>query len=319
MDLVLFRTLVAVVETGSFTAAAERLCVTQSAVSRRIRQLEDHYGASLLDRGQESVQPTSAGRAIVERARKILEIERELEVVVGAHAGRDRLSFCCTPCFGTGRLPDVFERYVGSRGLEFDLNVVFEMPEDVLDGLASGRYDVAVVEHCDDLAEHPFQAFELPVDEMVFVSSPALGLEDGEVTVGELMGHRLFLKTHNGCAYRFLKRRLRGMGRDIDEFANIVYYDDLTGVLRQVMAGHGIGFVSRDLAGREIDNGLLREHRVAGFGHDRPRTLLLSPRTRHTPATRRFIGTFFESLGQPVPAMFEGAHHGDETNLPVID
>jgi DNA-binding transcriptional LysR family regulator len=316
MELLLFRTLVAVVEAGSFTAAAERLCVTQSAVSRRIRQLEDHYGASLLDRGTETVRPTPAGRALVEKAREILDIERELESVVGTRAGRDRLSFCCTPCFGAGRLPDVFERYVGSRGLEFDLNVVFEMPEDVLDGLASGRYDVAVVEHCDDLAAHPFQAFELPVDEMVFVSAPGMGIAGGDVALGALTGHRLFLKTYNGCAYRFLRRRLRGMGRDIDDFGNIAYYDDLSGVLRQVIAGHGIGFVSRDLAGREIDEGLLREHRVGGFGHDRPRTLLLSSRTRLTVSTRRFIATFFESLGQPVPEQFASA--GGEADLPVV-
>ena len=309
----------AVVEAGSFTAAAERLCVTQSAVSRRIRQLEDHYGVSLLDRGAESVQPTSAGRAIVEKAREILDIERELESVVGTRAGRDRLSFCCTPCFGTGRLPDVFERYVGSRGLEFDLNVVFEMPEDVLDGLASGRYDVAVVEHCDDLAAHPFQAFELPVDEMVFVSSAGQGIAGGEIPISLLTDHRLYLKTHNGCAYRFLRRRLRGLGRDINDFANIVYYDDLTGVLRQVMAGHGIGFVSRDLAGREIEGGLLREHRIAGFGHERPRTLLLSPRMRHSVSTRRFIATFFEALGQPVPDLFASAVPGDEADPPVIE
>jgi DNA-binding transcriptional LysR family regulator len=144
-----------------------------------------------------------------------------------------------------------------------------------------------------------------------------MGIVGAELPIDQLSGHRLYLKTHNGCAYRFLRRRLRGMGRDLGEFANIVYYDDLSGVLRQVMAGHGIGFVSRDLAGREIEEGLLREHRVAGFGHDRPRTLLLSPRTRQTPSTRRFIATFFESLGQAVPGAFAAADSA--ADLPVVE
>ena len=301
MELVLLRTLVAVAEAGSFTAAAERLCVTQSAVSRRIRQLEEHYGVSLLERGSESVTATGAGRLLVDKAREILEIERQLEHNVAEHKQRDRISFCCTPCFGAGRLPDIFERYVGASGLNFDLNVVFDMPEDVLEGLAVGRYDLAVVEHCDELDLADCQRWDLPPDEMVFVSAPALGITDPVVTIGELTDRRLFLKTYNGCAYRFLKRRLKQLGHSLDEFTNLAYYDDLAGVVRQVGAGHGLGFVSRELASRELDNGLLREHRVAGFGHERPRTLLVSPRLRRSELTLRFMATFFESMGAEAP------------------
>lgn len=302
MELVLLRTLVAVAEAGSFTAAAERLCVTQSAVSRRIRQLEEHYGVALLDRGSDSVSPTTAGRLLAEKARRIFEIEQELEESVSSHKRRSRMSFCCTPCFGTGRLPDIFERFVGTHGLNFDLNVIFEMPEDVMDGLAIGRYDLAVVEHCDDLDLSACPAHDLPSDEMVFVSAPSLGLTSPIVKIAELDAHRLFLKTHNGCAYRFLNRRLKEMGLDIGAFANVTYYDDLAGVVRQAVSGHGVGFVSRELASRELDNGLLREHRVEGFNHERPRTLLVSPRLKQTELTRQFIATFFESMGMPVPA-----------------
>lgn len=302
MELVLLRTLVAVAEAGSFTAAADRLCVTQSAVSRRVRQLEEHYGVALLERGADSVTATDAGRLLVEKAREILEIERQLEHSVAEHKHRDRISFCCTPCFGAGRLPDIFERYVGRSGLNFDLNVVFEMPEDVLEGLAAGRYDLAVVEHCDELYLSECQRWELPPDEMVFVSAPSQGITAPVVSIDELAPQRLFLKTYNGCAYRFLKRRLRELGRGIDEFTNLAYYDELAGVVRQVVAGHGLGFVSRELASRELDNGLLREHRVAGFAHQRPRTMLVSPRLRRTELVLRFIATFFQSMGAEPPA-----------------
>jgi DNA-binding transcriptional LysR family regulator len=302
MELLLMRTLVAVAEAGSFTAAAERLCVTQSAVSRRIRQLEEHYGVALLERTPDHITPTAAGRTLVEKARQILEIERDLEVSVSSHKHRDRIAFCCTPCFGTGRLPDIFERFVGAHGLNFDLNVIFDMPEDVMDGLAVGRYDLAVVEHCDDLDLSACPSYDLPSDEMVFVSAPSLGLAEPVLTIDQLAAQRLFLKTYNGCAYRFLRRRLRQLGRNIDDFANVTYYDDLAGVVRQVVAGHGIGFVSRELAAREIDNGLLRAHHVQGFVHERPRTLLVSTRLRRSELTRRFIATFFDVMGVSAPA-----------------
>lgn len=302
MELVLLRTLLAVVEAGSFSTAATRLCITQSAVSRRIKQLEDHYGTALLDRSGPAVQPTEAGRGVIERAGRMLELEREIEETVGAHVQRHRISFCCTPGFGTGRLPDIFERFVSAQPTNIDLNVVFRMPEDVLGGLDEGRFDLAVIEHCDDLDLKGFPAFPLPDDEMLFVSAPSFGLEGEVLPVDRLAAQRLYLKSRDGCAYRFLKRGLRLIGHSIEEFGNCAYFDDLAIVVRQVIAGKGIGFVSRELARREIESGLLRIHRVVGFDHRRPRTLVMAPRLRATETTLQFARTIFETLGLPVPA-----------------
>lgn len=314
MDLALLRTLVVVAETGSFTAAAQQLCVTQSAVSRRIRQLEEHYGVPLLERGADVTRPTNTGLVLLDKARRILEIEQEIEDTTGLLRKQHRVSFGCTPCFGTGRLPDIFEKFVGAFGLNFDLNIIFQMPEDVLGGLTAGRYDLAVIEHCDDLDLDGYAAYPLPSDEMVFVSAPTLALPAGDIDIATLTSRRLLLKTHNGCAYRFLRRGLRQIGHEIAEFVNVTYYDDLSFVVRQVVGGHGIGFVSRELASREIDGGLLRTHRVADFDHERPRTLIVSPRFRPTDITCKFLDVFFQSLGVEPPECLCEARQ----DLPVI-
>lgn len=316
MELLLLRTLVAVAEAGSFSAAATRLCITQSAVSRRIKQLEEHYAVTLLDRAGPVVRPTEAGRSLVQKARRMLEYEREMEESLSTLAPRHRISFCCTPCFGTGRLPDIFERFVSAHGLNIDLNIVFQMPENVLEGLAAGRFDLAVVEHCEDLELGAFPAYPLPEDEMIFVSAPALAITEPFLSVERIAAERLYLKTHNGCAYRFLRRSLRLIGHDIESFVNLAYFDDLAVVVKQVVGGHGLGFVSRDLVARELDNGLLRSHRVRGFDHRRPRTLLISPRIRPSDITLRFIQTFFETLGMEPPASLLPAR-SDATILAV--
>jgi DNA-binding transcriptional LysR family regulator len=301
MELLLLRTLVAVAEVGSFSAAATRLCITQSAVSRRIKQLEEHCGVTLLDRAGPAVRPTEAGHSLVRKARQMLEFEREMEESISTLAPRHRISFCCTPSFGTGRLPDIFERFVSAHGLNIDLNIVFQMPEDVLEGLSAGRFDLAVVEHCEDLDLGAFPSYSLPEDEMVFVSAPTLEISESVINVERIAAERLYLKTHNGCAYRFLRRSLRLIGHEIETFRNLAYFDDLAVVVRQVVGGHGLGFVSRDLVTRELENGLLRVHRVEGFDHRRPRTLLISPRIRPSAITMRFIQTFFETLGMEPP------------------
>ena len=151
MELVLLKTLVIVSEMGSFTDAAGKLCVTQSAVSRRIQQLESHYGMALIDRDAEPVTPTPEGRVLLGKARRILELQEEMDEAVTGLKVRHHIRFCCTPCFGVTRLPGIFRKLVGAYGRDLDFNVTFRLSEDIIDGLLAGRYDLAAMEHCCDL------------------------------------------------------------------------------------------------------------------------------------------------------------------------
>jgi LysR family transcriptional regulator, nitrogen assimilation regulatory protein len=76
MQLKHLDTLLAIAETGSFTAAADVLSTVQSNVSDQVRQLEAELGAELLVRGRKGAVPTECGEAVIERARRI---RRELE------------------------------------------------------------------------------------------------------------------------------------------------------------------------------------------------------------------------------------------------
>lgn len=71
--------LVEVAGTGSFTQAAQKLCLTQSAVSRQIQQLESHFGLPLFVRSSRSLQLTAEGEQVLASARSVLEQLRTLE------------------------------------------------------------------------------------------------------------------------------------------------------------------------------------------------------------------------------------------------
>ena len=85
-----------VVETGSFTAAAERLQTAKSSVSETIRALEERLGVRLLDRTTRRVRPTEAGRAFYARCRRLLDeaeaARAEAQASQGATAGRLRVA-----------------------------------------------------------------------------------------------------------------------------------------------------------------------------------------------------------------------------------
>lgn len=81
------RVLVAVVAAGGFAAGAERLGVAKSAISRRIRELEDRLGARLFDRTTRRVQLTEAGRAFHDRAVELLAGLEEAEEAASSASG----------------------------------------------------------------------------------------------------------------------------------------------------------------------------------------------------------------------------------------
>src|SRR2546423_7296631 len=96
LDVKRLKVLREVARRGSFSAAAEELSYTQSAVSQQIAALEQEADAKLLERGPRGVRLTDAGRALVEHSEAIFArlaaAEAELDDIAGLRAGRLRLA-----------------------------------------------------------------------------------------------------------------------------------------------------------------------------------------------------------------------------------
>src|SRR5919198_3733417 len=95
LDVRRLRVLREVAAQGSFSAAAEALSYTQSAVSQQIAALERETGTKLVERGARGIRLTDAGEALVRHTDAVLanlaEAEAELEAIAGARGGRVRL------------------------------------------------------------------------------------------------------------------------------------------------------------------------------------------------------------------------------------
>lgn len=276
VDLLLLKTFLKVAALGNITKAASVLFVTQSAVSRRIKQLEEVIGHPLLERNGSALTPTPAGRLLIEKGRKMLDLEQEFLSGLDPAKAKRKISFCSTPSVGVDRLPKVLASFTAAHAETVDLNCVFAMPEVALAGIDSRRFDLALIEHCDEIDLMGHICYQLPDDEVVFISAPELGIPSGRTPLSALHGQRLYLKTENGCARRFIDKNLRLSGRDWSEFSGIVYFDDFSFILGEVAAGKGISFVSKALVKRELAAGELHCHFIDNFLHQRPRTMILA-------------------------------------------
>lgn len=103
LELRHLHTLRALSELGSLARAAERLCVTPSALSHQIKALEEHYGAPLFERNTKPVRLTAVGRRLLGLAESVLPqviaTEREIAQWVSGRGGTLRVAVECHTCF----------------------------------------------------------------------------------------------------------------------------------------------------------------------------------------------------------------------------
>ena len=292
MDLVLLKTFLKVATVGSITKAAAVLFVTQSAVSRRIKQLEVHVGCPLFDRSGTVLKPTPVGHQLIDKGRKILEIEYDFFDNLTIRQSKQTLSFCCTPSLGMNRLSGFLSSFAADHSKNIEFSCVFTMPEEAIAGIDSGRFDLALIDHCDGIELKDHLVHHLPDDEMVFVSSHSLGISQAELEIERLFEERLYLKNKNGCAKRFIEMNLLAMGRSFDDFASVIFFDDLLFLTDEVMAGKGISFVSKGFVRKELQDGRLLAHKVLDFNHFRHRSLVIG-RENLSPLVESFVDGLF--------------------------
>jgi DNA-binding transcriptional LysR family regulator len=146
MDIAALQAFLAVAETGSFSRAAERIFLTQPAISKRIALLEDELGAKLFDRVGRSPQLTPAGQALAARARELLkdfeDVRRVITNLGGTIGGELRLAM--SHHIGLHRLPPALKRFHDSYP-DVRLDLRFMDSEQACHAVAQGELDVAIV------------------------------------------------------------------------------------------------------------------------------------------------------------------------------
>ncbi|PZX29110.1 Putative transcription regulator, LysR family [Cupriavidus phytorum] len=104
------RTFVMVADSGSLSAAAPRLFLSQSSVSEQLRKLEERAGVPLLTRGRHGAQPTPAGQRLLAHARRILDLNELALQELRGHALEGELRLAVTDYFRPGEIAGMLRR-----------------------------------------------------------------------------------------------------------------------------------------------------------------------------------------------------------------
>ena len=238
MELTQLAAFAAVAEQGGFSAAAEQLHLTQPAVSKRVRQLEEALGVTLFDRVGRRVALTEAGRALLPRARRLLNDAREMRRLVADLDGSvgGRLVMGTSHHIGLHRLPGPLRRFT-RRYPEVELDIRFMDSEAACHAVEIGDLELAIV----TLPPEPLPRLRLepvwddPLCFMVGRDHPLAGR--GEVPLAELVRLPAVLPSRNTYTRGILERAVRAAGLELRLGMETNYLETL-----RMLAEAGLGW-----------------------------------------------------------------------------
>jgi LysR family transcriptional regulator, transcriptional activator of the cysJI operon len=287
----------AVVERRSFSQAAERLGVTQPAVSLQVRALEKRFGRRLLDRSGRRVEPTEAGMRLYRNAQRLLAVEEQLLEDVtgggeGALAGDLKLGASTGPAaIVVPLLLCEFQR--GNPGVHVALTV--GDTQRIVDEVAERRLELGIVGAA---RRHRGVRFEPFVqDEIVLALPPGHRWAGRKVGLEELREEPLIVMQEGAGVRQIVEDELRKAGVRLRELDVRLELGLQESVRSAVQAGYGVTFISRRAVESELAAGTLAEARVKGIDATREISLALGAGRSSTRAAEAFIEFARERLG----------------------
>lgn len=245
----------AVLDTGSFTQAAERLGVTKAVVSQQVAKLEEELGASLIVRSTRRVQATEAGRAFHARCTLILkEAEDAFDLVAeatGTPSGTLRLT--APYDYGSAKVVPAATRFA-ERFPACDVDVTFT--DRRLD-LMAGELDLAI--HAGWLQDSSLQVRRIGDFRQVLVARTDLADRCTGVSGPSDLGPLPFvanLALRDPLTWRFSRDAIT---RETVQLSARLRFDTTTAVYHAVMLGAGLSVLPDYLVAADLADGRLRE------------------------------------------------------------
>ena len=255
MELKHLRSFVAVVRYGSFTRAAEKLYLSQPAVSAHVQALEEELGRRLIIRTTKSLEVTPKGQTVCRLAGSILELQRQIVEQCG-RGSRTVIRLGASTIPSAYVLPQLLPEF-GRLYPEVYFTVHQSNSQGVADGLAEGLFDVGLLGMAGDerLAYIPFCRDRIVL--IAPVAEPYLTMHDQpEVPLAQ----PIILREQSSGSQKSAGRFLDSLGVSEEQLHVTARINDQEAIKNLVAGGLGVSLISQRAAQNFVD-----EKRVLKF------------------------------------------------------
>ena len=234
-----------VVETRSFSRAAQAKHMTQSAMSRLVKSLEDELGVTLLHRKGKTIVPTAEGRLFYEHAQKILAEYSLMEQSIGlaTRASKSVLHLGASRTPAVHLLPQVIYDFSKAYpGIKLDLSVC--KTASVLRDLQDGKIDIGIIEGA--IIDPTFSADAIAEDEVVIIAPENHPLaKKKNISLRDLAAESFILPDRGSGTRELIDDFFRDAGFDPRHVRSGMTLGSPELIVQMVQAGLGIAFASK--------------------------------------------------------------------------
>ncbi len=274
------------IETESFSRAAAMNYLTQSAVSQRVRLLEEELEQQLVVRGRGHLAATEAGKVFYLASKEILErytrVQDELNQLRDVISGSVRVGTITS--VGLHELPPFVKTYL-KEFPAVNLSVEYLTSKDIYEGLLSLSLDLGIVAFP---SKHPqIRAVPFRHDEMIVIAPPDHTLARFKsVQISKLDGERFIAYTSGIPTRRMTDKLLKKSGVSV----RIVHqFDNIETIKRAVEVGSGIAIVPKKTVEWEIRGKTLKGIAFNGERFERPLSVIHRKGRSLSPAAQKFV------------------------------
>jgi LysR family transcriptional regulator, transcriptional activator of the cysJI operon len=277
-----------VVDEGSISQAARLSFVSQPAVTRQIRQLENFYGTLLFDRTEGKLTVTETGKMLYPFAKAIInDFDRSKEVILQATGEyNSNLRVGASLTIGEFLLPSLLGRFK-KHAPDITVSLTIRNTPSVLEDLTNDVIDIALVE---GIVEDKHLIVEkFADDELILVCPPDHPWKNrSEIKIEELANEKMIWRESISGTRLIAENALKEYGI-LEKINSYMEIGSTQAIKSAVESGLGISILSKLTVARELEQGYLQEIKIKDVHIERSLWLVKKPQRFHREGVSQFV------------------------------
>ena len=242
--------------TGSFTKAAQRMSLTQPAVSQHIRQLEREVGAKLFNRREGGMQLTPEGEIVRKYARRIQVLYQNMAQTLLDEKHRvTRITVGVTHTAESNVIAEVLAQYCNENpGIR--ITIISDAISNLYAKMKTYELDLAIVEG--KIADANFNSILLDTDSLILAVAPGHPLaKKSMVTLEELRRQKLILRLPDSATRHLFASHLASNNVSLEDLDVVLEVDNIATIKDLVRQNFGVSILAKSVFQDEIRKGKL--------------------------------------------------------------
>ncbi|MCC6356782.1 MAG: LysR family transcriptional regulator [Verrucomicrobiae bacterium] len=276
------------VETQSFSKAAQLNYVTQSAVSQQVRAMEERFGIPLIERTSKKFGLTREGQMLYQTSRHMIQLyeglQHQFQELRGVISGTIRVATVYS--IGLHELPPYLKAFL-KEFPQVNVHVEYRRSNQVYEDILQGTVDIGLVAFPSQRKNIKVEPFRK--DKLVLICAPDNALAKGSgARLAEIAKAKFVAFESDIPTRRAVDRIFRERGLEVKP---VMEFDNVETVKRAVEIDAGVSIVPRATVEQELRNGTLKVIEMSGGDFHRPLGILYRNGRILSPALKKFLET----------------------------